>query len=160
MPLGVSGVITMKIMRSTSKISISGTTFISATAPPLLLPTLIPIASLQSAPTCEGLEPMPLPSSGFVSTNPETRPGGIRQGLVQRMVQLLTKCEKRSVAGRRRRRCSGLFRAFGQQTQLIDTSRANLVHDGNHVAVLGPGIPLEIDRLVQFVGNTAFNFAP
>src|SRR5215510_2953239 len=36
----------MKIIKSTSKISMSGTTFISAIAPPLLSPTCIPIASL------------------------------------------------------------------------------------------------------------------
>src|SRR5580700_5822085 len=40
---------TMKMMSSTSKISISGTTFISAIAPPLLSPTDIPIANLLSA---------------------------------------------------------------------------------------------------------------
>src|ERR1700730_14335868 len=40
---------TMKIMSSTSKMSISGTTFISAIAPPLLSPTDIPIENLLSA---------------------------------------------------------------------------------------------------------------
>src|SRR6267142_3371547 len=229
MPLGVSGVITMKIIRSTSKISISGTTFISATAPPLLLPTLIPIASLQSVPNparvcnrChhlpQGLQvqtletfissrfvsttletfissrfvstnpetfissrfvstnPETFISSGFVSTNPETfissgfvstKPETfISSGFVstnpetrQRIIQLNTNCEKRSVAGRRRRRRSSLFRTFGQQTQLIDTGRANLVHDRHHVAVLGARVAFEIDRLVQFVGNAVLHLS-
>ncbi len=44
-----SGVITMKMISSTSKMSISGTTFISAIAPPLLSPTCIPIELLLSA---------------------------------------------------------------------------------------------------------------
>src|SRR5712672_3229538 len=57
MLLGVSGVMTMKIINSTNKMSISGTTFISAIAPPLLSPTLIPIAILLSAHPCEGLKP-------------------------------------------------------------------------------------------------------
>src|ERR1700693_4090656 len=37
---------TMKMINNTSKISISGTTFISAIAPPLLSPTFMPIADL------------------------------------------------------------------------------------------------------------------
>src|SRR5208282_4901960 len=40
---------TMKMMSSTSKMSISGTMFISAIAPPLFSPTDIPIANLLSA---------------------------------------------------------------------------------------------------------------
>ncbi len=44
-PFGVNGVITMKMISSTSRMSISGTTFISAIAPPLLSPTLMPIAT-------------------------------------------------------------------------------------------------------------------
>src|SRR5580700_12108670 len=40
---------TMKMMSNTSKMSMSGTTFISAIAPPLLSPTDIPIANLLSA---------------------------------------------------------------------------------------------------------------
>src|SRR6266436_4859236 len=40
---------TMKMMSSTSKMSMSGTTFISAIAPPLFSPIDIPIANLLSA---------------------------------------------------------------------------------------------------------------
>jgi hypothetical protein len=40
---------TMKMMSNTSKMSMSGTTFISAIAPPLLSPTDIPIVILLSA---------------------------------------------------------------------------------------------------------------
>src|SRR5882724_5558586 len=46
------------MIKSTSKMSISGTTFISAIVPPLLSPTCIPIASLLSAHPCEGREPL------------------------------------------------------------------------------------------------------
>src|SRR5580658_3543851 len=42
---------TMKMISSTSKMSMSGTTFISAIAPPLLSPTDIPMVNLLSA--CE-----------------------------------------------------------------------------------------------------------
>src|SRR5580692_1477010 len=49
---------TMKMMSSTSKISISGTTFISAIAPPLFSPTDIPIANLLSACVSRALQAM------------------------------------------------------------------------------------------------------
>src|SRR5271168_1681106 len=49
---------TMKMMSSTSKMSISGTMFISAIAPPLLSPTDIPIANLLSACVSRDLQAM------------------------------------------------------------------------------------------------------
>src|SRR5207245_2431252 len=42
-PFGVRGVITMKMIKSTRRMSISGTTFIEAMAPPFFPPTSIPI---------------------------------------------------------------------------------------------------------------------
>src|SRR5207247_11335098 len=45
-PFGVSGVMTMKIMISTSRMSINGTTLGDESAPPFSPPTSIPIASL------------------------------------------------------------------------------------------------------------------
>src|SRR5713101_2951180 len=46
-PLGVRGVMTMKMISRTRRMSISGTTFISAIAP-LLVPTCIPMTSFLS----------------------------------------------------------------------------------------------------------------
>src|SRR5690348_14004761 len=45
-PLGVSGVMTMKMISSTSSTSISGVTFMSAVGPPPAPPTAIPIVVL------------------------------------------------------------------------------------------------------------------
>src|SRR5215510_5543932 len=156
-PLGVSGVITMKIIKSTSKISISGTTFISAIAPPLLSPTCIPIASLlltqrlagktsvkpaarQLVPNVEkfpktSLQPCEGPElSRYAGWEPTHRNP-------ERMVTAA------SVASRRRgRRLSCSFIALGQQPELVNAGGANLVHDGHNVAVLGASIALQKDR--------------
>src|SRR5581483_7563646 len=58
-PLGVSGVITMKMMSSTSSTSISGVTLMSAEGP-LPLPMLIAIAGTFRQPARGGLEFLPL----------------------------------------------------------------------------------------------------
>src|SRR5215469_15984227 len=49
-PLGVSGVITMNMIRSTSSTSISGVTLMSALGPPLPPPTAIAIRNLLTPP--------------------------------------------------------------------------------------------------------------
>src|SRR5499433_1755353 len=144
-PFGVSGVMTMKIIKSTSKISMSGTTFISAIAPPLLSPTCIPIASLLLTQRLAGKTSVK-PAARQRVPNVEKFP---KQTLQPCEGPELSRCagwepthrnETRnewyrdaSVAGRRRGRLSRSFIALGQQPELVNTGGANLVHDGHNV---------------------------
>src|SRR5215467_10213179 len=139
-PLGVSGVMTMKIIKSTSKISMSGTTFISAIAPPLFSPTCIPIASLLSAHPCEGR------SLGAAPGGSQRGNGTYCENQRQRMEP--SKRSETSVTTGGRRRRSSPFRALGQKPQLVHTGGTYLIDDGNHVAILGACIAFEIDRFV------------
>src|SRR5437879_4441245 len=122
---------TMKMIRSTSKMSISGTTFISAIAPPLLSPTCIPIELLLSA----------VPSEYRAGRVPRRCGKGAafnRQKLQQTNGRLN---HPRRLIGlrRRRRRCTSLV-PFGQEAHLIDSRGADFIHDRDHITVLGARI--------------------
>src|SRR5215831_1857647 len=153
-PLGVSGVITMKIIKSTSKISMSGTTFISAIAPPLLSPTCIPIASLLLTQRLAGktsvkpaacqlvpnVEKFPKqPSNPAKDRSCRDAPGGSRRIAMEPGTN---GNRAASVSRRRGRRAYRSFIALGQQPELVNPGGANLVHDGHNVAVLGASIAL------------------
>src|SRR5271165_2860039 len=149
MPLGVSGVMTMKMISSTSKISISGTTFISAIAPPLLSPTDIPMAILLSL-----REPF--------SVQPRRVGDGAARGSYKRMGEKLPVATLRTPSsvgrgrGRRRwfRRGVGLL---GQQAELIHASGADFVYRADDVAVLGARVALHVHGLVQTTGNAVLD---
>src|SRR5712692_3673306 len=149
MPLGVSGVMTMKIISSTSRMSISGTTFISAIAPPLLSPTCIPIELLLSA--------RPERVSGGPCAAPLWEGRGV-QPAKNHSKRLVTSIDlSRLVCLRRRRRRRTSLVPFGQQADLVDSRRANFIHDRDHIAILGARIAFYIHRLVQAVGDTILN---
>src|SRR5437763_8156074 len=59
--------------------------------------------------------------------------------------------------GRRRRRVSLV--ALCQQTDLIDTRRADFVYNGDHVAILGARVALHIDGLFQPAGDAVLHFS-
>src|ERR1700739_214404 len=63
------------------------------------------------------------------------------------------------LAWRWRRRRTTLFIAFGQQTQLIDAGRANLVDDGDNGAIFGPSIALQVHGLIQLAGNAVLHLS-
>src|SRR6266852_5290681 len=123
-PLGVSGVMTMKMIRSTSKMSISGTTFISAIAPPLLSPTCIPIELLLSA--------RPERVSAGRRAAPLWEGRGV-QPAKNHSKRLVTSIDlSRLVCLRRRRRRRTSLVPFGQQADLVDPCRADFINDRDH----------------------------
>src|SRR6266700_3537155 len=114
------------------------------------------------------------------SAGHETAPGGIRRGsysgdreavnqISKRMAQTTSFLETRSNAGqqalpssirrRRRRSCLSFLVPLGEQTELIDTGGANLVDDGDNVAILGARIALDINGFVQAAGKTILDLA-
>src|SRR5947208_9496101 len=56
---------------------------------------------------------------------------------------------RRSIRGWRRSSRSLLLIFLGEQTELIDTGRANFIDNGDHVAVLGASIALNVNGLVK-----------
>jgi hypothetical protein len=50
-----------------------------------------------------------------------------------------------------------LLVAFGQQAELIHTSGANFVHNGNHVAVLGASVALEVHGFVRLFADAVLD---
>src|SRR5580700_2036139 len=148
---------TMKMMSNTSKMSMSGTTFISAIAPPLLSPTVIPIATLLSA--CVSLS--------FLGH--QAAPGGIRRGPSDSANEWLKHPTSQpndspAVSISRRSRCVGWRRRWPaflillrQETELIDACGADFVHHRDNVAILGPGVALHVDRFIETGGQHIFN---
>src|SRR5260370_3341352 len=59
--------------------------------------------------------------------------------------------------GWRRRSLRRLLVSLGEQTELIDTGRANLIDNGDHVAVLGASIAFDVNGLVKAGGEAIFN---
>src|SRR5580704_19115295 len=152
---------TMKIMSSTSKISISGTTFISAIAPPLLSPTDIPIANLLSACVSRAFQAIKprqvgagaaylIQQTNGANTAHTCCPTTTPNGLISRWS---------GTVGRRRRRPAFLLILLGQQPQLIDAGRADFVHHCHNVAVLGSSIALNVNSLIETGGQHVFNLS-
>ena len=50
-----------------------------------------------------------------------------------------------------------LFGSIGDQADVIDARGANLIHDLDHVAILGATVALDEHGLVQLVGNAVPN---
>src|SRR5438105_8523230 len=130
-PLGVSGVMTMKMISSTSSTSISGVTLMLAVGPPL---PPIAIAITNSPSNSWGL-------ASLVST--------------QLAAHRYLGCGRRArrLAGhvRRLRRVRSLL--FGNQAQLVYARSANIIHNVNHDAIFGARIDLEEDALIGFFGK-------
>src|SRR5205085_6347752 len=126
-PFGVSGVMTMKMISSTSSTSIRGVTLMLAVGPPL--PPIV-IAITNSPSNYIGLAP----SSRFHST----------LGSRHRFDRL--GCHVR------RRRCFGPF-LLSEQAQLVNASGTNIVHNVNHDAILGVRVGLDEDALVGLLGQ-------
>src|SRR5713101_1671859 len=147
-PLGVSGVMTMKIISSTSRMSISGTTFISAIAPPLLSPTCIPIELLlgPSLRVIQAIRPRRLWESAR-RRNRKKRPQ--TNDYFEPTLPLVR-------LRRRWRRCGSLV-PLGQEADLIDACRADFVDDGDHVAILGARVAFHVHGFVQTVGNAVLD---
>src|SRR5246127_2747626 len=57
----------------------------------------------------------------------------------------------------RRRRRSALLILLGQQTEVIDASRANFVHGLYHIAIFRAGIGPDEYGLVQTIGDLVFH---
>src|SRR5437588_6511524 len=53
----------------------------------------------------------------------------------------------------------GSLQPLGEQPQLIHTSRTNLVHDGNDVAILGAGIASNVNGFIEPTGQPVLNLA-
>src|SRR6266404_497672 len=137
----------MKMMISTSRRSMSGTTWGVGIAPPLSPPTSIPIASLLVA-CARAIQQAVTPrrvGSGAAVENQQTN-GTNRK-------------PRSSIRRGRRRSCFVLLVLLGEQTELIDTSRANLVDNGNDVAILRACIALDVNGLVQTSGETILHLA-
>src|SRR6266480_2929498 len=122
MPLGVSGVITMKMISSTSRMSISGTTFISAIAPPLLSPTLIPIALLLLA--CPGELSRPVKPRRVGAARPVIR-ANERTATSANCPSLVG--WRLLLTGRWRNRRLGALVLLRQQPELIHSGRPDLI---------------------------------
>src|SRR5215470_16388830 len=140
---------TMKMMINTSKMSMSGTTFGVANAP-WLSPTSIPIASLlwargRASPLAVGPRRV---GSGAVRTISSAN---------EWQTQFDSSCSlaaaRRSSIRRRTRSWRGLFHLLRQQTKLIDSSRADLVHNRDDVTILCASIAPDEHRLVQTAGD-------
>src|SRR6266487_1020163 len=129
-------------------------------------------------PHCES----PVGLGQSASAGHETAPGRIRRGsysgdrkavnqisISKRMAQTTLLLETRSnagqqalrssIRGRRRRSCLSFLVPLGEQTELIDTGGANLVDDGDNIAILGARIALDINGLVQPAGKTILDLA-
>src|SRR2546429_155228 len=76
-----------------------------------------------------------IPASG--KQPPEAQPSSIRRG--------------------RRRGRRGLFHPLGEQSKLVNTSRTNLVHDGDDVAIFGARIAPHINGLVEPTGQAVLD---
>src|ERR1700680_2715379 len=123
-PFGVSGVITMKIMIRTNRISISGTTFIVAISPPLFPPTSIPIVV---APLFDVPRPDRIGADAMQIGHREARtlfwraPNNARS--------LKPRFQENLVSGRRRwSEPAVLLGLVGQQADVIHTRGTNFVH--------------------------------
>src|SRR5215472_5232255 len=137
---------TMKMMISTSKISMSGTTFGVANAP-LFSPTSIPIASLlrarrRASPQAtqprrvgSGAASIRQPTNGKHSVNRRPKTAAFSGSSIPR--------------GGRRRSGSSPLQPLGEQSELIHSGGTNLVHDGNDVAVFSPRIASDVDGLIE-----------
>src|SRR4029077_19424613 len=140
---------TMKIISSTNKMSISGTTFISAIAPPLLSPTCIPIELLLSA--------RPERVSGGPCAAPLWERRGV-QPAKNHSKRMVTSIDPgRLICLRRRRRRRTSLVPFGQQADWCAPRRPDFIHDRDHIAILGARIAFYIHRLVQTVGNAVLD---
>src|SRR5579864_6333829 len=106
-PLGVSGVITIKMMSKTKRMSMSGTTFIEAIAP-FLAPTSIPMFVLLLVCRCASV-------SAFLC-QPTSIAGGPYRGWWRRAARL---------------------GPVGEQPHVIHAGRTNLIYEFHDVAVLG-----------------------
>src|SRR5437868_6398963 len=125
-PLGVSGVMTMKMISSTSNTSISGVTFMSEVGPPPGPPIVIAITRVLS---------------DSLDHESETR-----------ATQALLSGRRRCCRSRcRRRRGSARFALLGKQTQLVHSGRADIVHHFDHIAVPGSLVGANEDTLVDAV---------
>src|SRR5580704_9127111 len=148
---------TMKMMSNTSKMSMSGTTFISAIAPPLLSPTDIPIANLLSACVSRsflgqqaapgGIRRGPSDSPNEWSKHSTTQPNDSPAASISR---------GRSCVGWRRR-CPAILILLCQETELIDACRADFVHHRDNVAILGPSVAFHVDSFIDTGTQHIFN---
>src|ERR1700687_6147164 len=88
-----------------------------------------------------------------VSAGHETAPGGIRRGASkdQQTNGANRYYVRSSIRGRRRRTILLVF--LGEQTELIDAGRANLIDDGDNFAVLRTSIALDVNGLVKAGGD-------
>src|SRR6266568_13151 len=138
---------TMKIMISTSKISMSGTTF-GVDNEPWPSPTSIPIASLlrtRSRASPRATQPRRVGiRRGFKSIN--KRMANTRQKLAARK---RPPDPTASISRGRTRGCSRLLHPLGEQPELVHTGGTNLVHHGNDVAVFRPRIASDVNGLVE-----------
>src|SRR5271170_3544399 len=128
-PLGVSGVITIKMISNTSKISINGTTFISAIALPLLSPTDIPMGNSPSTARTLRKSAAPCGWRRGVTGLPTNEWAQVFSDLV-RWIR------------RRRRRFVRRMVLLREQTQLIDARRADFIDRADDIAVFGASIGL------------------
>src|SRR5580693_6064863 len=148
---------TMKMMSNTSKMSMSGTTFISAIAPPLLSPTDIPIANLLSAcisRALQAIKPRQVGSGAALLTQqtnganvPHACPNTVPGASITRWS---------GGVGRRRRRPAFLI-LLRQEPELVDAGGADLVHYRDNVAILGPSVALHVNSLVETGGQHVFD---
>src|SRR5215472_9626523 len=147
-PLGVSGVMTMKMIMSTNRMSINGTTFGDAIEP-LELPTSIPIANSPIEPHVRfcGSGPRRVGSGAVPQTQQTNDPCGkakstasvARFGFILRLLR------------------AGRFDFFRQQTEGVDARGTNLVHGRDHVPILRSRITFHVHGLVQLVGDAVFD---
>src|SRR5713226_2679730 len=142
---------TIKMMISTSKMSMSGTTLGVDNAPWPSPPTSIPIAILLWA------------QGKSISAGRGAAPGGIRRGFKQSANEWQKALQfQRSRTGhrasrpsvrRRTRSWHTLLHLLGQQPKLIDTGRTDLVDNGDDITVFGSSITLHVNGLVNAIGD-------
>src|SRR5277367_1845983 len=149
---------TMKMMSSTSKMSISGTMFISAIAPPLFSPTDIPIVNLLSAcvpRALQAIKPRQVGSGAALltqQTNDANMSGTFRTTFSRGSIT------RWSGGARWRRRCPAfLLILFRQKAELIDARGADFIHHRDNIAILGPCIALHVDSFIETGGQHVFD---
>src|SRR5665213_336053 len=140
-PFGVNGVITMKMMIRTKRISIRGTTFIVAIEPPCFPPTSIPIVV----------------APYFKFRVAVQSPGRMSEQVMTGKRGQTPRFPAQGLASWRWRGCSLLFSPVGNEPNVIDARGANFVHDLHHIAVLGTAIALPEHGLIEPVRKAVAN---
>src|SRR5580698_2407109 len=145
----------MKMISSTSRMSISGTTFISAIAPPLLSPTLMPMAtspvSLLRFELCR-----PVSRAVWESARPLKHQQTNENKLQLHNTDSIQRPNSGLVSGwiprrRRWRFRSALLVLFREQADLIHTGGADFVDNRNDIAVFRTLIALHVHGLIETV---------